>query len=130
MTLLEQAAADLVLITRDEAAGFGVRAFVTDPDEWEGEIVGLTADIGLTLDMDSGQQVATRQASISFALIEFEQRGMALPQGVQDTSRKPWTVRFPDASGKSHTFKIVETMPDRSAGLVVCMLEVYKRADD
>ncbi len=37
----------------------------------------------------------------------------------------PWVVRFDDINGKPYVFKVVESRPDRTIGVVVCMLESY-----
>lgn len=125
MGLRAQAALDLRAITED-AAGFGWPITVTDPSGVTGALTGLSTDIGLMIDPETGIAVSGRKASVALALASLTAAGLGIPRGVADQAGKPWVVTFADVHGAPHTFKVQSTMPDRAAGIAVCMLEHYK----
>ena len=148
MNLRRQAAADLRVILEDAAAGFGWPITVTDPSGTAVELTGFTADIGETIDPETGQLVSGRKASVAIAIESLRNAGLGLPRGIADGSSKPWRVSFDSevyplltnagtkiltesgeeitTGGIAHEFKISEVLPDRTAGVVVCFLEAYK----
>lgn len=125
-SLRTQAAADLRVILEDSAAGFGRAITVTDPAGFSAVLTGLSDDIGLTIDPQTGVAVSGRTASVALALASLTAAGFAIPKGIADGASKPWVITFDDIEGNAHTFKIAEAMVDRAAGLVVCMLEAYQ----
>lgn len=127
MGLRSEAAADLAEIFADTESGFGWPTTVTDPAETAAAVVGRTTDIGQTIDLATGQIVSARLASASFRISDLATAGfMNLPVHVSSTAGKPWRVDFDDADGNAHTFRVVQTFPDRAAGVVVCILELYQ----
>lgn len=126
MGLLEQARLDNRAILGDESA-FGERITVTNPDGLSRELVGFSRDIELAIDPQTGQAVVGRTAGVSFAMGTLTEAGFTdLPRGEPDEKRRPWVVRFKDARGVDHTFKVIEVSPDRTLGLIVCTLEGYR----
>jgi hypothetical protein len=126
VNLREQAALDAKAILEDSVDGFGVPIVVTDPSGAQATVSGLSADIGHTIDPDTGQVVAARMASAAFSIATLSSAGFAeLPRGVADVAAKPWVVTFDDAQGVAHTFKVKRSYPDRSVGIVTCSLEKY-----
>lgn len=123
MGLREQAASDLRSIVED-ADGFGWPITVTDPNGEELELTGLSSDIALTIDPETGMAVQGRKASVSITLASLEPLG--IPVHVSSSALKPWRVTFADIQGTSHEFKVMESYPDRAIGLVTCILEAYK----
>lgn len=125
MGLREQAAADFADFAED-LDGFGMPITVTDPSGASAAITGLSNDIHQVIDPNTGQLVSSRAASVSFRIAALTEAGLGLPEGVADTSRKPWVVRFDDLAGGEHVFKVREAMPDRTIGSVTCTLEIYQ----
>lgn len=125
MGLREQAAADLQGITEDEDTGFGWTIRVTDPDGKAADVVGLANDVHTTIDPDTGQAVTGRNASVAISLRTLEREGLGMPRSIADSGSKPWRVAFRDLQGTLHFFKVQEALPDRSLGVVVCLLESY-----
>lgn len=123
MSLRETAIADLRAIT-ENCADFGWPIKVTNPAGEFVEIHGLSTDIGLTIDPETGVAVVGRKASVAIARGTLEDIGM--PIGVASSSQKPWLVSFMDDQCVEHNYKVSETMPDRTLGVVVCILEAYK----
>lgn len=125
MSLRTQVAADLKTILED-TDGFGWAITVTDPAGTSASLTGLSTDIGLLIDPETGIAVSGRRASIAIALASLSAASLSIPAGVASPSSKPWVVTFADVAGTSHTFKIQEAMPDRAAGVVTCILEAYR----
>lgn len=125
MGLRETAAADCKSIV-EAADGFGWPITVTSPDGTVAAMVGLSTDIGITIDPDTGTAITGRRASVAISNVSLLLVFGALPRAIADGSGKPWLVRFPDIHGSPHSFKVRETQPDRAIGLTVCFLEWYR----
>lgn len=123
MSLREIAALDLRAIV-ENADDFGWPITVTSPDESALDVVGLSTDVGLTIDPQTGMGIAGRRASVAITLASIESLGV--PKGVADKGSKPWRVAFADIMGERREYKVVEAMPDRAVGLVTCVLETYR----
>lgn len=124
MSLRAQAKADLKSFLENDNE-FGWPVVVTAPDSTTLNLIGYSNDIGLAIDPETGQAVAGRAASVTFHLSRFTDAGFDPPSGVTSTIEKPWIVAFEDSEGVSRTFKVAQGMPDRAAGVVVCILELY-----
>lgn len=125
MNLREQGAADLVAIVEDDADGFGWPITVTNPAGTTAELVGLSTDIGQTIDPETGQAVIGRLASVALPTSRLAALALGIPRGIADASMKPWVITFNDIGGNAHTFKVREAMPDAALGIVTCILEKY-----
>lgn len=124
MSLRIQAALDARAITEDRS-GFGWPIILKDPSGKESEITGLSNDISMVVDPDTGMLVSGRDATIAVSIqtlrtAGFEVDPRAVSQGL------PWVVEFLDINGVLGRFKVSRTSPDRSIGLIVMHLEVYR----
>jgi hypothetical protein len=126
VSLRELAAADLKVILEDSATGFGWAITVTNPEGTEATLTGFSTDIGQTIDPDTGQAVSGRRASVAIAIASLTDAGLGLPRSIADSGSRPWVIVFDDIHGTSHRFKVAESMPDRAAGVVTCLLEAYR----
>ena len=128
MGLREIAEQDLAFILEGDAQGFRQSIVVTDPaGNVSSGLYGFSDDIAQLIDPDTGQAVSGRLASVAIRIgaLTAQAPPMALPQGIADAAIKPWLVQFDDINGTTHTFKVAQSNPDRSAGLVTCVLEAY-----
>jgi hypothetical protein len=126
MNLREQAEKDLAITLEDNATGFGWPIKIIDPHFNVADIFGQSTDIGLVIDAETGSVVSGRQATVSIRISSLTQHNLGLPKGISDPSKKPWIIEFTDINGKSFTFKVVQTQPDRTLGVVTCTLEAYR----
>lgn len=127
MSLRQLAESDLAHILEDGATGFGWQIVVTAPSGAVAPVTGFSTDIGQVIDADTGQVVSGRLVTVAIrisTLLSFA--GMGLPRGIADESEKPWLIDFADINGKPYKFKVASTMPDRTLGMVVCVLEIYR----
>lgn len=125
MGLREIAAADLVTIVENED-DFGWPITVTDPDDLTLSCVGLSTDVSQVIDPETGQAVTGRNASVTLARQTLLDAGLGMPEGISDSTKRPWVIEFDDINGSTHTFKVLEAQHDRALGCVVCLLEAYK----
>lgn len=125
MSLRAQAEADLAVTLEDSVFGFGFAIKVTDPTGNFGELTGFSNDIAQLIDPDTGQIVSGRLASAALRISSLTAKGLGIPEDVADETSKPWRIDFEDINGTPHTFKVTESDPDRSLGVVVCLLESY-----
>ena len=126
MSLRIEAEKDLGIILEDDAGGFGWPITVTDPAGTSAALVGSSTDIAQLIDPDTGEAVTGRSASVALRLSSLASAGLGFPEGIADTSLKPWLIQFDDINGASYNFKVSQSRPDRALGLVVCILELYK----
>lgn len=128
MTGLRQLAeSDLGLILEDAVGGFGFSITVTDPSGLVRPLTGSSSDISQAIDPDTGEAVSGRAATVHLRISSLVAAGFAnLPQSIAETSSKPWIIAFDDINGNPFTFKVMQSNPDRTLGLVTCILELYK----
>lgn len=123
--LREIAEQDLGTILEDGTAGFGWPITVTNPAGLVRPLTGFSDDIAQIIDPDTGQAVSGRLASVALRISSLIAAGLTLPQGIADAGSKPWVITFDDINGNSFTFKVAQSNPDRTIGLVTCLLETY-----
>ena len=126
--LREQAAIDLQTILNDEE-GFSWEIVIRNPDGVCDTVRGLSTDISETIDPETGVAVSGRLASVAISLKDLEDldcyEAFGSPQGIADTTGKPWVIIFKDPIGREYTFKVKESHPDRAIEVVTCILESY-----
>ena len=131
MNLRELAESDLNIILEDDVNGFGWAITLIDPDGQSSDdlvpdgLKGYSNDISQVIDPDTGQIVSGRSASVAIRISTLLNNGMTLPVGIADTTLKPWQVVFNDINGNSFTFKVQQSNPDRTLGIVSLLLEFY-----
>lgn len=127
MNLRKIAETDLAGILEGDS-GFGWLIKITSPDGIVKELTGFSNDVSQVIDPDTGIIVSGRNASIAIRIELISQAfpGKGLPRGIANSSEKPWVVEFSDINGNNHKFKISESNPDRTLGLVTCNLELYE----
>ena len=124
MGLRELAEADLAVTLEDAATGFAFAISVTDPAGTVAPLNGQSNDVGQAIDVETGQIVSGRIASVVLRLSSIAAAGLVgIPQGIQDGTSKPWIIRFDDINGNAFDFKVAESFPDRALGVVACRLE-------
>lgn len=111
----------------NDTGRFGWPFTLTDPNGVSKSLNGLSNDISAVYDPDTGMIVSGRSASISICIEDIKDAGFDnIPWGVADTTSKPWTVVINRVNYEGFKFKISKTMPDYSAGNVICILEVLR----
>ncbi|MCH9712754.1 MAG: hypothetical protein K0U20_09040 [Proteobacteria bacterium] len=127
MGLREQIEADNRAILNDGAFGFGYSITLTDPTGNAQPLTGFSNDISQLIDPDTGQAVSGRVASAALNINDILTAGFTeLPKSIADSASKPWLITFDDINGNTNTFKISQSNPDRTIGMIVCILEFYK----
>ncbi len=111
-------------IVENSASGFGRAIRVKTPAGVVLELTGLTRDISDAIDPDTGVNITTRQASAAIRISAFGAHG--IPQNVPENDKRPWSVTFSDADGNPQTYRVIESKPDRTIGIVVLILEILK----
>lgn len=129
MGLREQAERDLGFILEDDKRGFGWPITLIAPNDVQARLIGFSDDISQIIDPDTGQIVSGRVASVSLrtSTILCAMPTSGFPRAIADETKKPWRVKFDDLCGQEYLFKVMASDPDRTLGLVVCMLEIYEK---
>lgn len=125
MNLRLQAEADMRGILNDADSGFGWPITLTDPNGNVANLVGQANDIGELQDLETGTAIAGRIASIALAIADITGAGLAIPEPVEDGSKKPFIVNVDDINGNPYVFKVDNAFPDRMLGIITCHLELY-----
>lgn len=122
--LREKATADNKAILNDDK-GFAWPITVTNPAEVSADLKGFSNDIALLIDPDTGEAVSGRTASV--ALHTADLTALGLPVGIMNPKSKPWIMEFDDINGNPGVFKVKKSFPDGTIGMIVCVVEVYKK---
>ncbi len=127
MSLRLLSESDLQGILEDKATGFGWDVTIKTPGGVSESLVGFSNDISQMIDPDTGQAVSGRLATVVLRIssIYAALPGVGLPEGISDPTLDPWTVTFDDINGLPYTFKITSADPDRTLGIIPCILETY-----
>lgn len=124
MSLRSDAELDLAVILEDVDCG-GSPFILINPNGDSEAFVGQTGDISQVIDPDTGQAVSGRLAHVSVRISTILARGFSLPQAISRESLKPWLVVLTDFQAAAYRFKVQQSNPDRSLGIVTCLLELY-----
>lgn len=122
--LRELAERDLAL-TLEDAGGFAWPITITSPTGQSATLRGRSSDIAQVIDPDTGRAVSGRAASVTVRVSTLTAKGLPLPRSISQETMRPWVVTFNDIGGAVHSFKVVQSNPDRTLGVVVCHLEAY-----
>ena len=152
MSLRLLAETDLGYILEDESTGFGWPITLTTPGGNSISFTGFSNDIAQVIDPDTGQAVSGRVASCALRISSIRNAAVgstecneflafcgepvmeagnvnySLPEGISDADSKPWIVVFDDINSIQHTFKVIQSNPDRGLGVISCLLELYEAA--
>lgn len=127
----EQAGADLARIMQDDKTGPGWPVTVVEPSLAAHDLVGLSTDVAMTVDPNTGAFVSQRRAHVSLPTGPLlEKTAGKWPVGVSNQAVKPWLVQFADIHGETLLFKVTTSHPDRTVGTVTLELELYAQLED
>ncbi len=124
--LRDTAKADARSILNDDVYGFGWPITVIGPDGTEANLTGFSNDVAEVIDPDTGVAVSGRVISAALVISDLTDAGLGLPVDIADASKKPWLIKFDDINGNAFTFKVKQSNPDRTLGIITCVLEFYE----
>jgi hypothetical protein len=130
MSLAAQAEADLATVL-EAGQDFGVPFVLTDPAGFASaeQLRGGFSDIGQVFDPGTGAALSGRHATVTARMSTLAIAGYgALPEGVIDEAELPWLVDCAGPSTASQRYKVVQTFPDRTLGLIVLVLSFWNPA--
>lgn len=129
MGLREIAEQDLSFIMEDRQTGWAWDITLTSPEGLTAPLRGLSNDISLAVDPDTGMLISGRTATATLRISSIRAAGFAEnPRNISDLNRKPWIVGFKDINNVPCLFKVMKSNPDRTVGVVSLILEAYKQA--
>lgn len=126
MGLRDIAKADAKSILNDGVYGFGWPITITDPDGTIVNLTGFSNDVAEVIDPDTGVAVSGRIISVALVISDITDAGLELPAAIADAAKKPWLVAFDDINGNPFIFKVQKSNPDRTLGIITCVLEFYE----
>lgn len=123
MGLVATARLDAGRILEDADRGFGYTITLTTPDGDTADVTGFSIDIAQAIDPDTGMLVSGRTSHITVrtALVAEKFPSAGQPVGISDSSGKPWLAEI-----DGNTFKMYQTDPDATLGVITCRLEAYE----
>lgn len=151
MSLRQLAESDLSVILEDDVYGFGWSIVLTNPSGVSIPLTGFSNDIAQVIDPETGQAVSGRSASCALRMSSITAGGdlvtecnealaqcnepqmeagnvaFGFPQGIADSDSKPWIVTFLDINSSPHRFKVIQSNPDRTLGVLSCLLGLYEQ---
>lgn len=99
----------------------GTVTYITDPGGRRKLVKAIAADIGLTIDPETGLPVSGRTITVSWRMESLSKR---MPTGDVRRGSKPWLVEYETIRGDKITAAVVSTMPDLALGILVAKLEI------
>lgn len=124
MGLIEQAKEDIEEITSD-LEGFGVEMVLTAPTGEVLPITGLHTKHHLAIDQETMKQVNSKNAHISVSEQFLIDAGYPYRNADNEVYLQGHLVTVNDSTGNSCVYVIREWFPDRTIGLIVCILGDY-----
>ena len=118
MNLRDIAEQDLETTLEDAQMGFGWSITLTDPKGRTGNFVGQSGDIHFLIDPETGQGISGRFAHVAIRIKSI----LDSSAGFQELPSKEWKIIFNDLYGSAYNFIIEEARPDRTLGLITCLL--------
>lgn len=127
MGLRELAESDLATIVEDRDHGFGYNITLKNPSGTTLPLIGLSSDIAVMINPETGQAVSGRHAHVAIRLTTLRAApiGFGFPSAVREETSKPWIVEFTSIDLVLHKFKVYDVNVDRALGLVILVLEKY-----
>jgi hypothetical protein len=99
------------------------------PDGRTAALRGNQRDIAHAVDPETGKTVSARTVSVALSMLDLALVNMAPTRELDADTNKPWVVTFAETVGAiSQTFIVAETIPDRTIGCLVLILEFYESA--
>jgi hypothetical protein len=126
MNLREMAERDMGAMLEDDVAGFANSITLTDPSGKTEIIKGRTGQVHALIDPDTGIPVSVKNAYCSIRIKTLFDLGFKLPKAQPDNTKKPWTAQFADINGIIRKYRVNESRPDQTLGLITLMLEDFK----
>ena len=126
MSLLVQAELDLAVSI--EGPDFGTLIVIRDPTDvfGTGTTKAQVGDVGQAIDPDTGLAVTGRLIHVAVRQAALVAAGFtALPVGIADPLVKPWRLQFKPTGGVLQWFKVKESRPDRTLGIVFMLVEFW-----
>jgi len=126
VSLADIAAVDVQLILNDEVTGGSLIA-LQSPDGRVAELRGNKRDIAHAVDPETGKTVSARTVSVALSMHDLALVNMAPTRELDAATKKPWVVTFAETVGAiAQTFIVAESIPDRTLGVLVLILEFYE----
>jgi hypothetical protein len=116
------AAADLQVILNADGCVITLQA----PDGRVAELRGNQRDIAHAVEPETGKTISARTVSVALSMIDLFSVNMMPTRELDSDTNKPWVVKFAETVGCEQTFCVAETIPDRTLGCLVLILEFYE----
>ena len=126
MNIRQLAQTHLAKILDSDSIGNSQSVFLTSPANVTETIEASTSDVSSLIDPQTGVAVRGRHATITIRIGLLTERGLEIPRGTEDTTKKPWLVSFDDINGDRWEFKVDDSHIDRTLGIVTCDLGLWR----
>lgn len=116
---IEDARRDIQEISQGE---FGVDIKITNLANFSVNLKGLISLHHLGIDPENGQQVNTKNVHCSLSEVKLNSLGYVTRNANNEVNLKAHKVEFKNALGILGKYRINETYPNETTGLIVCIL--------
>ena len=124
MGLIQQATDDWQRFSSDEDL-FGTSIDFEAPTSETATVVGFATKHNIGIDTE-GNLVNTKNAHISIAEKLLIDAGYPVRDANGEVSLKGHRIDYVDSTGISKKYKIKESFPDETIGMIVCILEDFE----
>jgi hypothetical protein len=106
------------------AGGFNTAVTLTTPAGVETAAQGVCSRHHLEFDTD-GYPVNSTNAHILFSETALTALGLTVRNAADEVDLNAWLATYVDGTGVSRTYKIVQTRPSETLGLIICIVGRY-----
>lgn len=119
---LNQARRDIIRFSQKE---WSVDLLIEDLSGLAVTVKGFASKHHLGIDPQTGIPVNTKNTHCSISEKVLTDAGFSVRNADKEVMMVGWKVTWTDSSGTQFIYKINETMPDETLGLIVCFLGDY-----
>lgn len=125
MSLAHDAAADLREIINSDVGALWI-CTIWAPDGRSMDFNCRMCDTSQQIDPGTNQAVSGRQVNLAISMFDLECAGFSDIKAIEKKTEKPWKAITENIVGVRREYKIVESNPDASLGLMALHLELLK----
>ena len=124
MGLIQQATDDWLRFSSDEDL-FGTSIDFEAPTSEIATVVGIASKHNIGIDTD-GNLINTKNAHISVSEKLLTDKGYPVRNPAGEVDIRGHRVDYVDSTGLSKKYKIQQSFPDETIGMIVCILEDFE----
>ena len=104
--------------------GFNSTLLLTPPNGDEGAVQGVSSRHHIEFDQD-GYPINSTNAHVLLSENALTALGLTIRNSRDEVALDGWIVKWTDGTGSQRSYKIVQTKPSETLGLIICTVGRY-----